>query len=137
MKYESKQQTIARSAEQIFAVVSKFSNFTPILKDKVEDWSADDDSCSFKAQGFSLALSITERKEFELIKIETTSSPMPFCFLLQLSSIAPYQTNIEVVMDVELNGMLKMMVGNKLQQVVDTIAEQIAGGFNGVIPTAQ
>ena len=44
-KYESKQHQIRRSADQIYTALSSFSNFTPMLADKVEEWSADEDSC--------------------------------------------------------------------------------------------
>lgn len=130
MKYESKQQTVTRSAEDIFSVVSRFSNFTPILKDKVEDWSADDDTCSFKVQGFSMTLKIEERQSPELIKIVATASPVPFSFWLQLKQVDPLDTRMRVVLEVELNMMLKMMVGSKLQGAVDKIAEQIAFALN-------
>lgn len=133
MRYESKPQIVARCAEQIFGVASKFSNFTPMLADKVDSWQATNDTCSFKAQGFDLGLEIKERKEFELIKVSSTTSPMPFEFELHLKTLEPYSTQIEVSMVVELNAMLKMMVGGKLQGAVDKIAEQIANGLNGTI----
>ena len=67
-KYESKQQQIRRSAEQIYAALSSFSNFTPMLQDKVEEWQADEDSCSFKVKGMTLRLRIVEREVNKTIK---------------------------------------------------------------------
>ena len=46
-KYESKHQQILRSAEQIYTVISRFDNLTPAVQDKVEEWQADENSCSF------------------------------------------------------------------------------------------
>ena len=39
-KYESKQVQIRRPASQIYAMASRFDNFTPVLKDRVEEWQA-------------------------------------------------------------------------------------------------
>ena len=39
-KYESKQVQIRRPAAQIYAMASRFDNFTPVLKDRVEEWQA-------------------------------------------------------------------------------------------------
>ncbi|EKC80021.1 hypothetical protein LEA_01826, partial [human gut metagenome] len=55
-KYESKHQQILRSAEQIYTVISRFDNLTPAVQDKVEEWQADENSCSFKVKGFTVNL---------------------------------------------------------------------------------
>ena len=38
--------------------------------------------------------------------------------------------HMRIVLDIELNPMLKMMVGVKMQDAVDNIAQQIAYAFN-------
>lgn len=135
MRVESKQQQILRSAEQVYTVVSKFSNFTPILADKVEKWQADEDTCSFMAKGFTVSLAIVERVENELVKVGQGpgGTPFPFIFWVQLKEIEPNDTRMRIVLDAELNMMMKMMIGSKLQDAVDKIAEQIASGFNAGI----
>lgn len=135
MKYESKQQHINKPSELIFTSLSSFSNFTPILQDKVEQWSATEDQCSFKAQGFNVSLVIQERVRPTLIKIcpaAESGIPFPFTFLLQLKEVTPSDTRMRIVLDVELNKMLKMMIGSKLQDAVDKIAQQIAQSFNKI-----
>ncbi len=135
MKAESKQHQIFRPASQIYAVISKFSNFTPILADKVENWQADEDTCSFTAKGFNIELEMVERVENELIKIAAVdgATPFPFTFWLQLKELAPNDTRMRVVIDAKLNMMMKMMVGGKLAKAADQIAQQLADGFNGKI----
>lgn len=132
MRYESKQEVVKRGAEQIFGVLSKFSNFTPMLADKVETWEADDDTCSFMAKGFRVSLAILERTEFTTIKVGQGAggAPFPFTFWIQLKEVEPYDTRMRIVLDVELNMMMKMMLGSKLQGAVDSMAEQIAKALN-------
>lgn len=130
-KYESKQQQILRPASQIYAVVSRFDNFTPILKDKVEEWQADEDSCSFKVKGFTMSLRMIDREEPKFVKIVGEGvTPVDFTFWLQLHEVTPTDTRIRLVLHVELNMMMRMMIGGKLQKTLDQIVEQIAQGFN-------
>ena len=80
-EYISKQQQILRPAEQIYAVISRFDNLTPALADRVEEWQADEDTCSFKAKGFTVKLRMSERVEPRHVKIEGDGGvPMDFAF---------------------------------------------------------
>lgn len=129
-RYESQHKQIRRSAEQIYTVLSDFSNFTPILQQRVENWNADSDHCSFRFQGIDMQLRIIDRQPFSLIKIGSDEgSPLEFSFWLQFKEVAPYDTRMRVVVDVNLNFAMKMMLGSKIQKAVDQIAEQISVAF--------
>lgn len=139
MKYTSKQVQIAQRDEAIFRTLSSFENFTPILADKVEGWEATEETCRFKAKGFTVGLKMAEREPNKLIKVcadETAGGmPVPFTFWAQMKDTTPENstdahTHMRIVLDIELNPMMKMFVGNKMQEAVDTIAEQIAHAFN-------
>ena len=139
MRYTSKQVQIARPDETIFRVLSSFENFTPILADKVESWEATEETCKFKAKGFTVGLKMVERQPNKLIKVCADESaggmPIPFTFWAQMKDTTPEGsavpcTSMRIVLDIELNPMMKMIVGNKMQDAVDSIAEQIAYAFN-------
>ncbi|SUE32955.1 polyketide cyclase [Rikenella microfusus] len=139
MRYTSKQVQIARPDETIFRVLSSFENFTPILADKVENWEATEETCKFKAKGFTVGLKMVERQPNKLIKVCADESaggmPIPFTFWAQMKDTTPEGsavpgTRMRIVLDIELNPMMKMIVGNKMQDAVDSIAEQIAYAFN-------
>lgn len=130
-RYESKHVRILQPASMIFSVLSDFSHLTPIVGDKVENWEATEDSCSFKVKGFDLRLQMVERVAPKLIKVTgDPASPLQFTFWLQLVEVNATDTRMRLVLDVELPMMLKMMVGGKLAKAVDQIADQIAEGFN-------
>ncbi len=130
-KYESKQQQIRRSAEQIYSALSSFDNFTPMIQDKVEEWQANDDVCSFKVKGFAARLRMVEREPFKTIKIQgDEATPLDFTLWLQLKEVAPYDTRMRIVVHAELNMMMRMMIGKKLQGAVDQMAEAIAAALN-------
>lgn len=130
-KYESKQQQIRRDAGMIYGVLSDFNNFTPLVADKVEEWTVEGDTCSFKVKGIVMTLQMTEKVPNERIKIEASdSSPLGFTFWVQLKEAAPYDTRMRLVLHAEMNMVIKMMIGNKIQPALDGIAEQIARTFN-------
>ena len=132
-KYESKQQRIRRSAEQVYAALSDFNNFTPLVEGRAEGWTVDGDECSFKVKGMTVGLRIVEKIPGQIVKIEATdASPFDFTFWVQLKEAAPYDTRMRLVLHAELNMMIKMMVGSKLQSGIDQMAEQIARTFNAM-----
>lgn len=76
-EYTSKQHRIQRPAEQIFAAVSRFDNLTPAVADRVEEWQATEDTCSFKAKGFTVKLRIAEKEAPKYVKIESDEGGLP------------------------------------------------------------
>jgi len=132
-EYISKQQQILRPAEQIYAAVSRFDNLTPALADRVEEWQADEEHCSFKVKGFTVRLRFDERVEPKHVKIvgDEGGAPVDFAFWIQLHKVSDADTRLRLVLHVELNMMMKMMIGGKLQSAVDQIAEGIAKAMNG------
>ena len=131
-EYISKQQQVLRPAEQIYAVISRFDNLTPALADKVEEWQATEDSCSFKAKGFTVKLRMEEREPGKYVKVvgDDGGVPMDFAFWIQLQEVSAADTRLRLVLRIDLNMMMKMMIGNKLQGALDQIAEGSARRMN-------
>jgi carbon monoxide dehydrogenase subunit G len=131
-EYISKQQQIFRPAAQIFPLVSNFTLLTPAVKDKVEEWQATEDSCSFKVKGFTVGLRIEEKVENKHIKVvgDGGTVPMDFAFWIQLHQVSEGDTRIRLVLHAELNMMMRMMIGKKLQSGLDQAVEGFARAFN-------
>jgi carbon monoxide dehydrogenase subunit G len=132
-KYESHQRQILKPAEMIYAVLADFSNFTPVVADKVEDWHIEGDTCSFKVKGFGVSLRMVEKVPGRLVKIEASdSSPFGFTLWIQMKEVAPADTRIRLVLHAEMNVMIKMMVGKKIQPGLDGMVDQLAASFNAI-----
>ena len=129
-EYISKQQQILRPAEQIYAAISRFDNLTPALADKVEEWQATEDTCSFKAKGFTVKLRMSEREAPKHVKIEGDGIPADFAFWIQLHEASACDTRIRLVLRIELNMMMRMMIGSKVQGALDQVVEGLAASFN-------
>jgi len=96
----------------------------------IEDFSADKDSCHFKISPVgTFSLRIIEREELKLIKlISEAGSPISFKFWIQILPIDDYSCKIKLTLHTELNMMMKMMIGKKLDQGIN----QIADGFSQI-----
>ena len=132
-EYTSKQQQILRPAAEIYAAISRFDRLTPALADRVEEWQADEEHCSFKAKGFTVKLRMAERVEPKHVKIvgDEGGVPIDFAFWIQLHKVSDADTRLRLVLHAELNMMMKMMIGSKLQGALDQIAEGLAKAMNG------
>ena len=131
-EYISKQQQIFRSAAQIYPLITNFTLLTPAVADKVEEWQATEDRCSFKVKGFTVALRIDEKVENKHVKItgDGGTVPMDFSFWIQLHQVTENDTRIRLVLHAELNMMMRMMIGKKLQSGLDQAVEGFAKAFN-------
>jgi carbon monoxide dehydrogenase subunit G len=132
-EYTSKQVQIRRPAAMVYGALSDFTNFTPVIRDRVEGWEATPDECSFTVKGMRVGLRIVEREQDKLIKL-TGAQGVPFEFTLwiQLREVGPSDTRMRLVLHAKLNMMMRMMLGKKLEEGVDQAAQQIADMFNNL-----
>ena len=130
-KYESHQVVIRKPEALIYAILSDFKNFSPALEGKVEDWKVEGDSCSFKVKGITAGMKIVDGIPSNTIKIEgDQTSPMPFTFWIQLKQVSVDDTRMRLTLHTKLNMMMKMMLGKKLQEGINKMADSIAESFN-------
>lgn len=132
--YESKIVAISKRAEDIYGMLSDFRNFTPMVAQRVEEWQAEEQKCSFKYQGKGpVELKIVEKEKNKTIKITGDDNlPMQFYLWIQLKEVAPYDTRMKITLKAELNMMMKMLLGKKLDEGVNAMAEGIAAAFNTI-----
>ena len=132
-KYESKQRQVTKPASMIYRFISDFTVFTPAVQDKVEEWSATPDECSFKVKGMRVALRIIDREENNYVKITGGEGvPMDFTFWIQMKEVAECDTRIRMVLHAEMNFAIKMMIGKKIQPALDQMVDAIADNLNRV-----
>jgi carbon monoxide dehydrogenase subunit G len=130
-KYVSKQVKINRPDWIIYNLLSDFNHFTPMLEGRVDNWRVEGDTCSFTVKGFTIHLRMLERTPYSTVKVGgDEGSPFEFTFWIQLVKMGENDTRMRLTLHANLNVMMKMMLGKKLEQALDRIAEQIATAFN-------
>lgn len=71
----------------------------------------------------AVTLAIVERQADKCVKYQTTTSPVPVTLWVQMLPAADGTSRMRVSADIDLNPFLKMMVGKKLEQGIDRLAD--------------
>ena len=131
-KIESKIGKIESSSEKVYTFLSDFNNFENLVPaDKIQNWQSTKDSCSFDVSGVGkFGMKIIEKDPFSTIKISNDENvPFNFFFWVQLKEIEEKKTGIKITIKAQLNPMLKMVAQKPLQQMIDTIVDQLSAKF--------
>jgi len=135
-KYESELKTISSSGEVVFNILSDLKNLeklasNPKFADKAKDMQYDTDSCSFAVDGFGrVGFRIVERTPFSSLKMTSENAPVSISVDVVIEALAENQSTLKLILNADLPAMIKMMVGSKLQDGVNSIAELLATSFN-------
>jgi hypothetical protein len=127
-KIESKIGQIKLSDEKTYNFLSDFNNFHSLIPaDKVKNWQASSDSCSFTVDGIGDAgLRIIEKTPNNLIKVTSEGkTPIQFLFWIQLKKVDDNNTAIRLVIEPDVNPIMMGMVKGPLQSFVDMLVDQI------------
>lgn len=129
--YVSEVKTIYASSEAIFNKLSDLSNLEKVKdripQDKIQDLQFDRDTCSFSISPVGkVEISIVERDEFKTIKFGSTQSPMAFNLWIQLVEVSNTDTRMRVTLKADIPFLLKPMVGSKLKDGINRIADALA-----------
>jgi len=106
-------------------------------KFNIENFSADRDSCRFTISPIGeIGLRIVEREDLKTIKLINDGGPMSFTIWIQVLPVSSVASKLRLTIHTELNMMMKMMVGKKLKEGINQIAEGFTQIPFGAIPSA-
>ena len=120
-KFESSIKQIPYSQEAVYRSLSDLSNLERVRErvpeDKVKNFTFDQDTITMNVPPVGeISMHIIEREEPKCIKFETTKSPLPFNFWIQLLP----------VIKADINPFIKGMVSKPLKEGLEKIAEALA-----------
>lgn len=133
-KYESGVKQIPYPQETVYEKLSNLENIET-LKDnipldklnEIKDLSFDRDSVSVSIPPIgSITLCVVEREEPKCIKFETTNSPVPITLWIQLLPVTDTTSKMRLTLKADVPFFLKPMIGNRLGEMVDQVAEALA-----------
>lgn len=140
-KYVSDIKIVAHNQKIVFDYLSDIGNLSGFLTDNVlslisdkipqipvKNFESDRDSCRFEVGSFGKSeVRIVERTPFTTIKIVSQGGlPMELTLWIQLLPVDEDQTKMRLTLHAELGIMLKMMIGNKLEEGINQLAEILA-----------
>jgi len=131
-----KEIVINRPAVSVFGMFDDFTRFSGNIPSEYQAAvTAQKDSIRITVKGFSLGVRVKERTPFSYVSLEGDElSPFPFLVSFHISPIGLDSTLFHIEVDAELNMMLKMMIGSKLQSALDKLTEQIEAATRGEMP---
>lgn len=132
---KGKAVTINVPAHALYTAFADMRHFIQNLpEDKKQGIVATQDTIEGQVQGFSMGAAVCERVPFSFIKIkEYGQTPFPFEVGLFFDACDVQKTIFHMELKAEIPFMVKMMIGNKLQELVDKITEQLALASEGKI----
>jgi hypothetical protein len=135
--YTSKHGQVAKLPEELFMAFTDLRNFAQMVPaGKVQaDIQADFDTLSVTVQGFKIGVRVDEREPYRLIRLGSTDSPVEFVGVLHFEpSALPGRTDFWIDLDANLNFMMKMMLGDKVQQAMDKMVDGLVDASEGRMP---
>ena len=98
-----------------------------VPQDKVKDFSFDQDTVNMSVSPVGdISMRIVEREEPKCIKFETTKSPLPFNFWIQLLPVTATTCKMRLTIKADINPFIKGMVSKPLQEGLEKIADALA-----------
>ena len=118
--FESTVRQINYAQQSVYQLLSDLSNI-----DKVKDLTFDTDSIGINTPMGAVKLNIVERDEPKCIKFETTESPLPFNFWIQILPVTAQSSKMKLTIKADLNPFIKGMVSKPLQEGIEKIADAL------------
>ena len=137
MKINSKHRSVARAPYMLYMPFSDMRNFVAMLpEDKRQGVEADYDSIRGTVQGFSVGGRVEERRPYSRIVYKDDGAPFQFTINICFDADGgnPDSTDFHVDIEADLNFMMKMLLGNKLQDAVDKMVDAVADMAMGKMP---
>ena len=148
-KYESSVQQVNAPVERVYAVLSNLEKLRPMLEvaqnnemlkekireagldpamlEKLKDVTLTADRISFPAPMVGeVALTIIEREQDRCVKFETEKSPIEANLWIQVLPVTDLTSKMRITLKADLNPMIKMMVGSKLEKGIDDFAKMLS-----------
>jgi carbon monoxide dehydrogenase subunit G len=140
-KYVSDVKHIQHNQQIVFDYLSNFENLSDYLNSgliekiikqvpqvKITHFESDRDSCKFNITGMGVAkIQIVKREPFKTIKAESSGGlPLSFTFWIQLLPLNAHETKMRLTLHADLSMMIKMMVGNKLDEGINQLADTLS-----------
>ena len=125
-KFKSQKVSVPKQDQYIYNILSDMNNLKAVIPPQVKHFKSTSESCSFKIEDFTeLNLTFAEKEPYSKISIKSENIELPFTLNCYLSKIDNNNTQIIIELSIKLNMMMKMMLGGKLQEFVDTVSDRI------------
>ena len=134
--YQSKTITVNKPFEEVYGKVSDLKNIEQfrdrIPKEYTVNFECNTDYVQFRvAPVGDLLLRIVERGA-DKIRLNIEKLPFKAEMSMNIGNVSPSETNIQLVLDADIPFFVKHIVGNKLEEGMDKIADILTLSLNSL-----
>jgi hypothetical protein len=136
VEIKSKRAVVSKAPYELYMLFVDMRNFVQMLpEDKKAGVEADFDSIHASVQGFNIGVKVNDRVPYSKIVYEDDGAPFKFTMALHFDPASdPYKTDFQIVLDADLNFMMKTLLGSKLQDGLDKVVDALVAMSEGRIP---
>lgn len=136
VEIKSKRAVVSKAPYELYMAFADMRNFVQFVpEDKRGDVTADYDTIHATVQGFAIGVKVVQRTPYS--KLEFADDGAPFQFRLTMhfdASADPYKTDFQIILDADLNFMMKTLLGGKLKDALDKIVDGLVAVSEGRMP---
>ena len=136
VEIKSKRAVVSKAPYELYMAFADMRNFVQFVpEDKRQDVTADYDTIHATVQGFAIGVKVVQRTPYS--KLEFADDGAPFQFRLTMhfdASVDPYKTDFQIVLDADLNFMMKTLLGGKLKDALDKVVDGLVAVSEGRMP---
>lgn len=135
-EFRSKKGVVSKAPYELYMAFVDMRNFIQFLpEEKKADVNADYDSIHAMVQGFNIGVRVKERVPYSRIEIQDDGAPFKFFLTLHFDAASdPYKTDFQIVVDAELNFMMKALLGGKIKDALDKVVDSLVAMSEGRMP---
>ena len=136
VEIKSKRAVVSKAPYELYMVFADMRNFVQFIpEDKKEDVTADYDSIRATVQGFAIGIKVVQRTPYSKIEFADDGAPFQFRLVMHFdASVDPYKTDFQIVLDADLNFMMKTLLGGKLKDALDKVVDGLVAVSEGRMP---
>lgn len=136
VEIKSKRAVVSKAPYELYMAFVDMRNFVNFLpEDKKEGVQADYDSIHAEVQGFNIGVKVVDRTPYSRIVVEDDGAPFHFSVTVHFDPASdPYKTDFQIVLDADLNFMMKTLIGSKLKDGLDKVVDALVDMSEGRMP---
>ena len=136
VEIKSKRAVVSKAPYELYMAFADMRNFVQFVpEDKRGDVTADYDTIHATVQGFAIGVKVIQRTPYSKLEFADDGAPFQFRLMMHFdASVDPYKTDFQIVLDADLNFMMKTLLGGKLKDALDKVVDGLVAVSEGRMP---
>ena len=137
VEIQSKKAIVSKAPYELYMGFVDMRNFVRFLpEEKRQNVQADYDSIKAEVQGFTIGVKVVDRVPYSRIVFHDDGAPFQFELVLFFNPVPcdPYKTEFQIILEADLNFMMKTLLGSKIQKALDKVVDSLVDLSEGRMP---